>query len=261
MGDAEIKHSASQRMKSTHPAPEIDHSMRRLFVALTDRQDYPLHPTDCSSWLKLQRTVAWVNRFIENCKKNAAFWMTGELKADALKKSEIQLVKQAQRCEFQDEWNALLSRRPLSSNSKLLALNPQLDDDGLIWSDGRFTNAKFISYDVRHPVILQRKSWVTKWITKDAHEKGNHAFGTSQTLAVLSARYWFISAREAVHLYESHRVASTPELATNFIDYKQMAGMTTVRKSCYYTVLSRRYALRWIFFYRNIFIFEIYTQQ
>ena len=25
-----------------------------------------------------------------------------------------------------------------------------------------------------------------------------------------------------------HRVASTPELATNFIDYKQMAGMTTV---------------------------------
>ena len=39
--------------------------------------------------------------------------------------------------------------------------------------------------------------------------------------------------------YHFHRVASTPELATNFIDYKQMAGMTTVRKSCYYTVLSR----------------------
>ena len=35
----------------------------------------------------------------------------------------------------------------------------------------------------------------------------------------------------------------------------------TVRKSCYYTVLSRRYALRWIYFYLNIFIFEIYTQQ
>ena len=58
-----------------------------------------------------------------------------------------------------------------------------------------------------------------------------------------------------------HRVASTPELATSFIDYKQMAGMTTVRKSCYFTVLSRRYALRWIYFYLNIFIFEIYTQQ
>ena len=60
---------------------------------------------------------------------------------------------------------------------------------------------------------------------------------------------------------EKHRVASTPELATNFIDYKQMAGMTMVRKNCYYTVLSRRYALRWIYFNLNIFIFEIYTQQ
>ena len=58
-----------------------------------------------------------------------------------------------------------------------------------------------------------------------------------------------------------HRVASTPELATNFIDYKHMSGMTTVRKSCYYTVLSRRCALRWIYFYLNIFIFEIYTKQ
>ena len=76
-------------MKSTHPAPEMDHSMRRTFVALTDRQDYPLDPTHYSSWLKLRRTVAWVNRFIENCKKNAAFPMTGELKADELKKSEI----------------------------------------------------------------------------------------------------------------------------------------------------------------------------
>ena len=61
--------------------------MRRTFVALTDRQDYPLDSTHYSSWLKLRRTVAY--RFIENCKKNAAFRMTGELKADELKKSEI----------------------------------------------------------------------------------------------------------------------------------------------------------------------------
>ena len=202
VGDTEIKHSASQRMKSTHLAPEINHSICRTFVALTDRQEYPLDPTHYSSWLKLRRAVAWVNQFIENCKKNAAFRMTGELKADELKKSEIQLVKQAQRCEFQDEWNALLSRRPLSSNSKLLALKPQLDNDGLIRLDGRLTNAKFISYDVRRLAILPRKSWVTKLIIKDAHEKGNHAFGTNQTLAVLTARYWIISAREAIREWE-----------------------------------------------------------
>ena len=144
-------------MKSTHPAPEIDHSMRRTFVALADRQDYPLDPTHYSSWLKLQRIVAWVNRFIESCKRDVAVKMTGELIGDELKRSEIQLVRQAQQSEFQDEWKALVDRRSLSSNSNLLALKPQLDDDGLIRSDGRLTNAKFISYDVRHPVILPRK--------------------------------------------------------------------------------------------------------
>ena len=70
----------------------------------------------------------------------------------------------------------------------------------------------------------------------------------------------FLNAYINCHVH-THRVASTPELATNFVDYKQMAGMTTVRKSCYFTVLSRRYALRWIYFYLNIFIFEIHTQQ
>ena len=138
--------------------------MRRTFVALTDRQDCPLGPTHYSSWLKLQRILAWVNPFIENCMMDVAVRMTGELIADELKRSEIQLVRQAQQSEFQDEWKALVNGRSLSSNSKLLALKPQLDDDWLIRSDGRLTNAKFISYDVRHPVILPRKSWVTKLI-------------------------------------------------------------------------------------------------
>ena len=129
--------------------------------------------------------------------------MTGELTADELKRSEVELVRQTQQSEFQDEYKALVNGRPLPSNSKLLSLKPKLDNDGLIRSDERLTNAKFyISYDVRHPVILPRKSWVTKLIIKDAHEKGKHAFGTNQTLAILSARYWIISARKVIREWE-----------------------------------------------------------
>ena len=146
--------------------------------------------------------MAWVNRFNENCKRNAALRMTGELTADELKRSEVELVRRTQQSEFQDEYKALVNRRPLPSNSKLLSLKPKLDDDGLIRSDGRLTNAKYISHDVRHPVILPRKSWVTKLIIKDAHERGKHAFGTNQTLALLSARYWIISAREVIQEWE-----------------------------------------------------------
>ena len=99
--------------------------------------------------------------------------------------------------EFQEEWAALSRGRSLPAHSKLLHLQQKLDDDGLLRSDGRLKNAKFLLYDVRYPVILPRKSWITKLIVKDFHEKGNHASGTNQTLATLSARYWVISGREA----------------------------------------------------------------
>ena len=72
-------------------------------------------------------------------------------------------------------------------------------------SDGRLKNAKFLSYDVQYPVILPRKSWFTKLIVKYALEKGNHVFGTNQTLATLSARYWIISAREEIREWERER--------------------------------------------------------
>ena len=51
-------------------------------------------------------------------------------------------------------------------------------------------------------IILPRKSLVTKLIIKDAHERGKHAFGTNQTLALLSTRYWIISAREVIREWE-----------------------------------------------------------
>ena len=88
--------------------------------------------------------------------------------------------------------------KALSSSSKLLGLQPKIDSDGLMCSDNRLKHAKFVSYDVRHPVILPRKSWVTKLIVKEFHEKGHHATGTNQTLSALSARYWIVSAREVI---------------------------------------------------------------
>ena len=170
-GDVEIKHSAPRRMKLNHREPEVDHNITCTFVALAAGENYIIDHTNYSGWLKLQLIVAWVNWFIENCKRDVAVRMTGELIADDLKRSEIQLVRQAQQSEFQDECKALVIEQSLSSNSKLLALKPQLDNDGLIRSNGHLTNAKFISYDVRHPVILPCKSLVTKLIIKDAHKK------------------------------------------------------------------------------------------
>ena len=60
----------------------------------------------------------------------------------------------------------------------------------------------FLPYDVRYPVILPRKSWVTQLIVKEYHERGYHATGTNQTLAALSARYWLLSGRKEIRRWE-----------------------------------------------------------
>ena len=69
-------------------------------------------------------------------------------------------------------------------------------------SDGRLKHAKFLSFDVRYPIILPRKSWITKLIVKHFHEQGQHASGTNQTLAAISARYWVLSGREVIREWE-----------------------------------------------------------
>lgn len=199
-------HTGYDEMKRPSRAQKenrTDTSSESVFVAVTNVEvDFPLTPENNSSWLRLKRVLAWVNRFISNCAKRKEHRTSGELISDELKQAEIQLLHYTQVTEFREEWKSLSRRKPLPSNSKLLGLQPKLDDDGLMRSDGRLKYAQFLSYDVRYPVILPRKSWVTKLIVKEYHEKGNHATGTNQTLAALSTRYWIISGREVIREWE-----------------------------------------------------------
>ena len=77
-----------------------------------------------------------------------------------------------------------------------------LDDDSVMRCDGRLKHAEFLSYSVRHPILLPRKHCVTRLIVKYYHELGNHASGTNQTLSALSARFWIIAGREEIRDWE-----------------------------------------------------------
>ena len=199
-GDVELKRCATTTL-NMQASPFIDTAYLTVTVG-ADNLNFPLDPSHFSSWLWLQRVLSWVNRSINNCLKFRTDREYGELLSSELKNDELQLIRYAQQTEFLDEWAAFSRGRQLSSNSKIIALQPKIDDDGLIRSDGRLQNAKFLSYDVRYPVILPRNSRITKLIVKEFHGMGNHASGTNQTLAALSTRYWIISAREVIHQWE-----------------------------------------------------------
>ncbi|XP_070535141.1 uncharacterized protein [Ptychodera flava] len=103
---------------------------------------------------------------------------------------------------FPEEYSAFVGEKELPKESKLLRLRPRLDEDGLMRCDGRLRYADYLPYDVRYPVILPRRNWVTKLIVKHYHEQGKHVAGTNHTLSALSTRFWIIAGREEIRQWE-----------------------------------------------------------
>ena len=114
----------------------------------------------------------------------------------------MQIIRDAQRTDFAEEFSAMQGNRALPKKSRLLKLTPKVDHHGLLHCDGRLQYAENLPYDVRFPIILARGNWVTKLIVKHYHEAGNHVTGTNHTLANLSSKYWIIEVREEIREWE-----------------------------------------------------------
>ena len=136
-----------------------------------------------SSWIRTLRVHLWLLRFADNCKSAKQNRLSGDLTSDELMYSEVIVIKACQQEAFPEEYKALVNKRALPHNSKLLVLNPRLDEDGLMRSNSRLANVENLSVNERYPIILPRKSCVTRLIVKHAHEKGSHVSGINGTLA------------------------------------------------------------------------------
>ena len=91
----------------------------------------------------------------------------------------IKVITGAQRKAYPDEYLTLQRQRELPKKSKLLGLQPWLDDEGQMRCDGSLKYAEYLPQDAHFPIILPCKNCVTKLIVKH-HEKNNHASGTNQ---------------------------------------------------------------------------------
>ena len=162
-----------------------------------------LQPERYSSWNRLVRVRAWVQRFIENCMRKIEDRCSEGITYQEILDAETAVIKEAQQQAFSEEYIALSNQRPIPKHSKLLTLKPIIDEEGLLRSDGRLTYAEYLPFDVRYPIILPRKHWVTKLIVKDYHEQSNHSAGTNHTLSLISARFWIMQGREEIREWEA----------------------------------------------------------
>ena len=167
-----------------------------------DKTEWRLDPKRYSSWTRLLRVFSWVNRFINNCVEDKEQRVKGGLTLNELNDAEKSIIKDMQRKEYAKEYLELQKGKNLSPHSKILSLCPKLDEDGVLRLDTRLKYIEFLPYDVRHPILLPRRNWVTKLIVKHFHEKGNHNSGTNQTLSLLSTKYWIVAAREEIIEWE-----------------------------------------------------------
>ena len=82
-----------------------------------------------SKWMKLVPVIAYVTRFISNCKANKEK-LRDFLSASEIKKLEEVIIKLVQRETFIEEYTLLLNNEEIK-HGRLKELSPFLDEDGI----------------------------------------------------------------------------------------------------------------------------------
>lgn len=156
-------------------------------AATIERQDLLL---GASSWFRTVRALAYCLRM----KHREA--IGSPLTTDELRNIEKILIKKCQLEEFPDEVRRLKKKTEISSKSRLLTLNPFLDENGIMRVGGRLQNA-MITFNNKHPIILPRTHEVTQLMLEQMHKDTLHG-GPQLMLTLLRKKYWIIHGKRAV---------------------------------------------------------------
>ena len=90
------------------------------------------------------RVLAYVICFIENAKiKLKTSHQTGKLNSQSLLKARVILIRFSQSILFFNEIKSITRVGQVPNKSKLLALNPFLDENGILCSHSRLANSQF----------------------------------------------------------------------------------------------------------------------
>ena len=81
--------------------------------------------------------------------------------------------------------------------SHLKKLKPFLDTKGIYRVNSRLSNMTHLSYDERYPIILPKKSNITKLVIQNEHKTSAHS-GTNHVLVQLRKKYWVIGGKGTV---------------------------------------------------------------
>lgn len=145
----------------------------------------------CSSYRKLSRIFAYVNRFVHSLHRKNVH--QGSLTVAEINQGLKTVIKLIQSECFPVETEVLEQKNFLHKKSPLQPLNPFIDKDGILRVGGRIDRAT-CSYDRRHPIILPGNHSFTEAIIRDCHKENLHS-GQRSTLSFIRQKFWPLRAK------------------------------------------------------------------
>lgn len=179
--DIDRKNNKIQNLKITYNKNEQE---KRL---LTQFEEF-------DTLLELLRTITYCRRFLKQ--KTLKDRIDSKITTEELHVSMQTCIKRTQEEEFTEDIESLKTKKRVKKSSKLKALDPYLDEDGILKVGGRLRNSK-LANEVKHPIILGHASRLTYLVVAEAHLKTLHG-GVQLMLTYLRSKYWILRAKSLV---------------------------------------------------------------
>ena len=157
--------------------PELKKETKSFAVAVVQQEDIIVYLEErICNWSKFKRIIAlllcykiklpqhirskkgWKGANTINCNDRL-------FNLEDLKRAEKEVIKSVQQRHFKEEIMALHNGNSLKSSSKIVKLDPFLDQDGILKVGGRIGKCD-ISYEIQHPTLLPKSCKTTGLIMR-----------------------------------------------------------------------------------------------
>lgn len=147
-----------------------------------------------SSYNTLIRVIAHVYRWSHNARNKEK--LSGPLSTRELDSTIYKICKLVQIERFSEEIRCLQNSQVVPKNSRILSLNPFIDEQGLLRVGGRLINSN-LNFERKHAIILPSKHAFVQLLINHYHRKFLHA-GPSFILNQIRDKFWIITGRNEV---------------------------------------------------------------
>lgn len=173
-----------------------ERSAKKIALHVSVRNEYWYSKfSKFSNFNRLQRSIAFMFRFIKNSKPNVIKTSEESLSIEELQFSHNFIIKIIQEKGFSNEI-ACLTNNKILSNKAILSLSPFLDNEGILRVGGRLSRAD-IPFHQKFPILLPSKDHVVNLMLDKQHLDLYHA-GPQTVLSHTRLRYWPLNGLRAI---------------------------------------------------------------